>query len=680
MREQPNRLAAEKSPYLQQHAYNPVDWYPWGEEAFEKARQEDKLVFLSIGYSTCHWCHVMARESFEDREIAGLLNQYFVSIKVDREERPDVDKAYMQVCLALTGSGGWPLTIIMTPEKQPFLAGTYFPKERGRGKPGLKEILPRVHNVWIQEREKILNASTEIIDLLKQQKPEKTHELDKGTIHETFRLLEQNFDQEYGGFGVSPKFPAPHYYTFLLRFYYQTGNQRALDMVNKSLTAMRLGGLYDHLGYGFHRYSTDQMFLVPHFEKMLYDQANLLEVYLQAYQVTKINLFRETAEEIISYLKREMLAPEGAFYSAESAESEGEEGKFYTFTRREIAETLGEDRTDLICQLFNIKEKGNFREESTQTFSGKNILYLREQIPQESKTQVKESLKKLFLHQKKRERPAQDDKIITAWNGLLISSLAQAGGVFPRSGALSMAEKAASFIIKSLYLRDRLFRRYREGEVRIKGYLDDYAYFIRGLISLFQVSQKEKYLKLALKLIREMIELFWDKREGGFFLNGKDSEKMILDFKDTYDGAFPSSNTVAAYDLIRLSSLTQDSEIKKYAQEQFDFLSRFAIHNLTAFAGFISFLDLVLMPPKEIVLVNDKEKKFLDLLNKSFLPDINYLYPKSLLPWTELHSKGTEGPTIFICENFTCKKPLHSLKELKDALRKRRGLTGQDFP
>ena len=671
MSERPNRLAAEKSPYLQQHAHNPVDWYPWGEEAFEKARQEDKPVFLSIGYSTCHWCHVMARESFEDREIAGLLNQYFVSIKVDREERPDVDDAYMQFCLAMTGSGGWPLTIIMTPEKQPFLAGTYFPKERRRGKPGLKEILPQIHNFWIQEREKILNASIEIIDFLKQQKPEKTHDLDKGTIHETFRLLEQSFDQEYGGFGVSPKFPTPHYYTFLLRFYYQTGDQRALDMVNKSLTAMRLGGMYDHLGHGFHRYSTDQMFLVPHFEKMLYDQANLLEVYLEAYQITKADLFRETVEEIISYLKREMLAPEGAFYAAESAESGGEEGKFYTFTRREIAEILGKERADLISQLFNIKEKGNFREESTQRLSGKNILYLRGQIPQESKTLVKDSLKKLFLYQKKREKPAQDDKIITAWNGLLISSLAQAGGVFPRSEALRMAEKAAGFIIKSLYLKDRLFRRYREGEVKIKGYLDDYAYFIRGLISLFQISQKEEHLKLALKLTREMIELFWDKKEGGFFLNGKDSEKMILDLKDTYDGAFSSSNTMAAYDLIRLSNLTQDTEIKKYAQEQLDFMSRFAIHNLTALAGFMSFLDLALTPPKEIILVNDIEKKFLDFLNKSFLPNTNYLYPSSLLPWTEAYLKGTKEPTIFICENFTCKKPLHSLKELKDALKKR---------
>jgi len=672
MSERPNRLIAEKSPYLQQHAHNPVDWYPWGEEAFEKARQEDKPIFLSIGYSTCHWCHVMARESFEDREIADLLNQYFVSIKVDREERPDIDRVYMQVCLAMTGSGGWPLTIIMTSEKQPFMAGTYIPKERIRGKPGLKEIFPQVHNFWIQEREKILSASTEIIDFLKRQKSKKIHDLDKGAVHETFRLLEQSFDQEYGGFGVSPKFPTPHNYSFLLRFYYQTGNQRALDMVNKSLLAMRLGGLYDHLGYGFHRYSTDQMFLVPHFEKMLYDQANLLEVYLEAFQITKEDLFRETVEEVISYLKREMLAPEAAFYSAESAESEGEEGKFYTFTKREISEILGKKRAELISKLFNIKEKGNYREESTQRLSGKNILYLREPIPQESKALVKGSLKKLFLYRKKRERPAKDDKIITAWNGLLISSLAKAGGVFPHSDFLKMAEKTACFIIENLYIKDQLFRRYREGEVKIKGYLDDYAFFIRGLISLFQVSQKEKYLEFAIKLTREMIELFWDKKEGGFFLNGKDSEKMIFDYKDTYDGAFSSPNTIAAYDLIRLSNLTQDPEIMDLAQKQVDFMSRFAIDNLIAYAGFMSFLDLSLSPSKEIILVNDREKKFLHLLNKSFLPGTNYIYPSSFLPWTEVYQKGTEEPTIFICENFTCKTPLHSTKELQDALLKRK--------
>jgi uncharacterized protein YyaL (SSP411 family) len=671
MNERPNRLIAEKSPYLQQHAHNPVNWYPWGEEAFEKAHQEDKPIFLSIGYSTCHWCHVMARESFEDQEIAEILNRYFVSIKVDREERPDIDNAYMQVCLAMTGSGGWPLTIIMTPEKQPFLAGTYFPKERKWGKPGLKEILPQVYNFWMSERGKILKASAEIIDFLKQQKPKKTPGLDKGARHETFRLLEQSFDQEYGGFGVSPKFPTPHYYTFLLRFYYRTGNRNALDMVKKSLFAMRFGGLYDHLGYGFHRYSTDQMFLLPHFEKMLYDQANLIDVYLEAFQVTKEDLFRETVEEVISYLKREMLAPEGAFYSAESAESKAEEGKFYTFTQQEIFKILGKERAEHISKLFNIKEKGNYREESTRRLSGKNILYLREHIPEESKPIVKESLKELFLYRKKREKPAQDDKIITAWNGLLISSLAKAGAVFPQKDYLRMAEQAARFIKENLYIKNRLFRRYREGEVKVKGYLDDYAFFIQGLIRLFQISQKEEYLELALKLTREMIELFWDEKEGGFLLNGKDTEKMIFDSKETYDGAFSSSNSIAAYNLMKLSRMTQDSEINDYAQKQFDFMSRQATDNLIAFVGFMSFFDSSFSPSREVVLVKDRGRKFLNLLNQSFLPDTVYLYPNFLLPWTKNYEKLAKEPTVFICENFACKKPLHSLKELKKTLLKR---------
>ena len=666
-----NRLQSEKSPYLLQHAHNPVDWYPWGEEAFEKARKEDSPIFLSIGYSTCHWCHVMARESFEDLEIAEILNKYFVSIKVDREERPDIDSTYMQVCQALTGSGGWPLTIIMSPDKKPFFVGTYFPKERRWGRPGLKEILLQISTLWKRDREKVLDISTQIIDHLTQSRPKETSSLEKKDVAETFRLLEKSFDQVSGGFGSAPKFPTPHFYTFLLRYYHRTGNQNALNMVRESLLSMRLGGIYDHLGYGFHRYSTDQMFLLPHFEKMLYDQANLLQVYLEAYQVMKEGLFEETVKEIISYTKRELLSPEGAFYSAENAESEGEEGKFYTFTQKEVFETVGKNQGEIISKFFNIKEEGNYHDEATHQLTGKNIFYLKEKIPGKLKPEIKESLKKLFLYREKREKPSKDDKVITAWSGLMISSLARAGGVFPQVDYIEIAEQAAHFIKENLYVSSRLLRRYRKGEAKIKGYLDDYSFYILGLVSLFQALQKEEYLGLALTLTREMIELFWDEKEEGFLLNGKDSEKMILAVKETYDGAFSSSNTIAAHNLMKLSRLTQDSEIAHYAQKQFKFMSGLAKDNLTAFAGFMSYFHDFLHPSREIVLVKDREKKFLSLLNKLFIPDTIYLYPNPLVPWTDNYSHSAKGPTVFVCENFACKKPLHTIDDLKETLMKR---------
>jgi uncharacterized protein YyaL (SSP411 family) len=666
-----NHLKSEKSPYLLQHAHNPVDWYPWGEEAFEKARKEDRPIFLSIGYSTCHWCHVMARESFEDPEIAEILNRYFVSVKVDREERPDIDSTYMQVCQALTGSAGWPLTVIMSPDKKPFFAGTYFPKEKKWGRPGLKEILLQVSTLWQRDRDRVLDISTQIIDHLAQSRPKETSSLGKKDIAETFRLLKTSFDKEFGGFGSAPKFPTPHFHTFLLRYYHRTGNHNALNMVRKSLVSMRLGGIYDHLGYGFHRYSTDRMFLVPHFEKMLYDQANLLQVYSEAYQVMKEGLFEETVKQVISYTKRELLSPEGAFYSAENAESEGEEGKFYTFSQKEVIDVLGKSRAEIISKYFNIKEEGNYHDEATRQLTGKNIFYLKEKIPEKLKSEVEESLKRLFLYREKRERPSKDDKVITAWNGLMISSLARAGGVFPNADTIKMAEQAARFIKENLYVNSRLLRRYRKGEVKIKGYLDDYAFYISGLLSLFQVLQKEEYLGFALTLTREMIRLFWDEKEDGFLLNGKDSEKMILANKETYDGAFSSSNTIAVHNLMMLSRLTQDSEITHYAQKQFKFMSRLAKDNRTAFAGFMSDFCDFLYPSREIVLVKDREKKFLSLLNKYFIPDTIYLYPNPLVPWTENYKKSAKGSTVFVCENFACKRPLHTIKELNEILNKK---------
>ncbi|MBS3819419.1 thioredoxin domain-containing protein, partial [bacterium] len=552
----PNRLIHEKSPYLLQHAHNLVHWFPWGPEAFQKAQKENKPVFLSIGYSTCHWCHVMEKESFQDEEVAGMMNETFVSIKVDREERPDIDSVYMDVCQVLTGTGGWPLTLILTPEKKPFFAATYIPKEGRLGMMGLKELISRIQEMWNLNQEEIRRSSQQIVSSLKEMTQKTPGEgLGKGTLDKAFQELANRYDSKHGGFGKAPKFPAPHNLLFLLRYWKRTQNPYALAMVEKTLQSMRQGGMFDHVGYGFHRYSTDEKWQVPHFEKMLYDQALLAFAYTEAYQATGKEFYKNTAEEILEYVLRDMTSPEGGFYSAEDADTEGEEGKFYIWTWKELNEILNREEMDWTYRVYNIYKEGNFPQEAAEQEGGKNILYLKKPLketaqegnvkPGELKSKVEKIRSKLFNAREERIHPLKDDKILTDWNGLMIASLSKAAQVFDKSEYLHAAQKAAGFLSARLWgEKGALFHRYRKGEAEIPGFLDDYAFLIWGLLELYEASLEAGYLQQALKLSHYLLSHFWDEKEGGFGLTSSSQESFFIQPKNIYDGALPSGNSV----------------------------------------------------------------------------------------------------------------------------------------
>ncbi|TKJ45155.1 thioredoxin domain-containing protein, partial [Candidatus Aerophobetes bacterium Ae_b3b] len=513
-----NRLIFEKSPYLLQHADNPVDWYPWGPEAFEKARKENKPVFLSIGYSTCHWCHVMARESFEDSEVARLMNEVFVSIKVDREERPDIDNVYMMVCQMITGSGGWPLTIIMTPDQKPFFAATYIPKERRFGRMGMLELIPRIKELWTTRRDEVLSSANEITAALQQVSQDAPgEELDETTLDLAYEQLAKRFDEQHGGFGGAPKFPTPHNFLFLLRYWKRTNTERALQMVEKTLQAMRRGGIYDHIGFGFHRYSTDSHWFVPHFEKMLYDQATLAIVYTEAYQATGKEEYAQTAREIFTYVLRDMTAPEGGFYAAEDAESEGEEGKFYLWTEEEIRQVLGSEEAALIVKIFNIEEGGNFIEQVTGRRTARNVLHLTKSVKElaselkmsdyDLQKRLQAMRQKLFTYREKRIHPHRDDKILTDWNGLMIAAFAKGARVFDEPRYAEAARGAVDFILKNMCTSDgELLHRYRDEQAALPAQVDDYAFLIWGMLELYETIFEVRYLQIALDLNRDLIE------------------------------------------------------------------------------------------------------------------------------------------------------------------------------
>ncbi|MGM0406125.1 MAG: thioredoxin domain-containing protein [Thermoplasmatota archaeon] len=555
-----NHLAGEKSRYLKQHAMNPVNWYPWGEEAFEVARSEDKPIFLSIGYSSCHWCHVMAHESFEDEEVAKLMNDAFVSIKVDKEERPDVDMVYMDVARAMTGSGGWPLNVVITPDRKPFYAATYIPKERKYGRMGLKELIKKLKHQWKNRKEEVLSRSESIISSLKDNK--RIHgTIDSSTLNQAYSSLEGAFDEEYPGFGTAPKFPSPHNLLFMLRYHELTGEGTALRIVTKTLDAMRRGGLYDHIGYGFHRYSTDRQWKLPHFEKMLYDQAMLILAYSEAFRITKKKKYRKTVEETIEYVLRDLRSDKGGFFSSEDADVDGEEGKYYTWTEEEIDKILG-DQSEEFKRSFNVKTKGNYLEESTGEKTGKNVLYTTEIVDSE---QVEGMKSRLYQERKKRKSPGRDEKILTDWNGLMIASLARAANVLDDDEVLKEAEKGLEFILTELKDNSLLYHRYIEGEVGIDGMLDDYAYLVLALLEVYRASEEERYLDEAKRLSKSMIEKFWDPDDGAFYFSS--SDELPLRKKPVYDGAYPSGNSIALLDLTYLFEVTGDREYKEKAEE-----------------------------------------------------------------------------------------------------------------
>lgn len=683
----PNRLIDEKSPYLLQHAYNPVDWYPWGDEAFEKAKTEEKPIFLSIGYSTCHWCHVMERESFEDGEVAELLNQHFISIKVDREERPDVDHLYMTVCQAMTGQGGWPLTIIMTPDKKPFFAGTYIPKEDRYGRTGLIKLLNKIAELWQTERARADEVSNRVVEAVQAYlNPVEVGELDPQVLDLAYEQFARQFDDTYGGFGDAPKFPRPHDLLFLLRYWKRTGEKEALHMVTHTLHAMRRGGIYDHLGYGFARYSVDREWLVPHFEKMLYDNALLAIAYLEAYQVTKDETYAKVAREIFRYVLRDMTSAEGGFYSAEDADSEGEEGKFYVWTPEQIKEVLGEEEGELFCACYDVTPEGNF-EHHTSILNQIHVSL--EEIAKERNLTVKELEKrltgareKLFLAREKRVHPLKDDKVLTSWNGLMIAALARGFRVLGETEYAEAAGKAVLFISQKLRREDgRLLVRYRDGESAYLGYLDDYAFFAWGLIELYEATFHADYLEQAIQLTREMLELFGDDNEGGLYFYGKDGEKLLTRPKEIYDGATPSGNSVAAYNLIRLAKLMSDEELLKEADRQLKAFAKSVASSPISHSFFLLAIQFALEPTKEIVIAGQPNhistKEMIRVVQQAYLPDaVIALQPqgqepntmKFMIPNVDGKAPVQDEATVYLCENYACQAPITAVEELRKQL------------
>jgi len=677
-----NRLAVEKSPYLLQHADNPVDWYPWSEEAFTRASNEDKPIFLSIGYSSCHWCHVMEEECFEDKEVALLLNRHFISIKVDREERPDIDHVYMMACQAMIGSGGWPLTIIMTPDKKPFLAGTYIPKHAVFSRPGLMEILPRVAELWRSNRGQLLEIGERIVGHLSHVRFQPGDgRLGERTLEQAYQRLRESFDESFGGFETAPKFPMPHRLSLLLRRWKRSGDGEALRMVEKTLDAMWRGGIFDHLGFGFHRYSTDGKWLVPHFEKMLYDQALLAISYIEAYQATRKERYALVARQVFTYVLNRMTAPEGGFYAAEDADSEGEEGKFYTWTKNEIEWILGESRGDLLGTFFGVTEEGNFEK-------GFNVLHVEKTAndfadetgvaTNEFERVLEEGMRHLFAHREKRVHPFKDDKILTDWNGLMIAALAKSAHVLDRQEYSDAASKAADFILERLRLENgRLLHRFRGGEAGIPAYLNDYAFFVWGLIELYEATFQIKYLKGALELTDRMVELFWDEGEGGFFLTGKDVEQVITRVKEFYDGAVPSGNSVAALCLLRLGRITMRRDLEAKAEKLLEFVAGILSHAPTGFTQLLIALDFAIGPGKEIVIVgdldSDETKEMLHAVRKKFIPGkVLILIPdarsrcelEEISPFLGNMSMIDGNVTAYVCENYSCKLPVTEIEKL----------------
>jgi uncharacterized protein YyaL (SSP411 family) len=661
-----NRLAKEKSPYLLQHANNPVDWYPWGDEAFKKARDENKPIFLSIGYSTCHWCHVMEHESFEDKDVAKLMNDAFVSIKVDREERPDIDNIYMTVCQMMTGGGGWPLTIVMTPDKKPFFATTYVPKEGRFGRAGMMDLVPRLHEIWENRKEDVLKSADQITELLQQPQSstEKTEELTKSDLDKAYDQLYQRFDPFYGGFGSAPKFPTPHTLSFLLRHWKRTHNAKTLEIVEKTLDGMRMGGLYDQIGFGFHRYSTDKKWLVPHFEKMLYDQALLTLAYTEAYQATGKLRYKDTVQEILTYILRDMTSPEGGFYSAEDADSEGEEGKFYVWDESEIRKILGSD-ADLFAKVFNVKSEGNFIDSVTNEMPGTNILHLSKswsEVAKENDVTEKElrqilerSRKKLFEAREKRIHPYKDDKILTDWNGLMIAAMARASQALQEPKYAEAAKKSAKFILQKMKSADgSLLHRYREGEAGLPAHVDDYAFFTWGLLELYQY----------------LIAHYWDTQRSGFYFTSDKGEELIARTKEIYDGAVPSGNSVAMSNLLRLGRITANTDFEKKAGQIGKTFSESVRMAPSAHTMLMQSLDFAIGPSYEIVIAGNPEaddtKKMLQALGQHFVPNkIVLMRPldsensdiSKIAEFTKYQKAVNDKATAYVCLNYACKNP-----------------------
>ena len=686
-----NRLVNEKSPYLLQHSENPVDWYPWGDEAFEKAKRENKPVFLSIGYSTCHWCHVMERESFEDEEVAKLMNEAFVSVKVDREERPDVDNVYMTVCHIISkGNCGWPLSIVMTPEGEPFFAGTYIPKENRYGRMGMLELVPRIRRLWEERKDEVLGSARQVTEAVRAAGAALGRtggaELDEKTLDRAYEHFLSAYDRYDGGFGAAPKFPSPHNLMFLMRYYARTGRKAALNMVERTLAAMGRGGICDHVGFGFHRYSTDREWLVPHFEKMLYDQALLAIAYVEAWQITKEPFYEEKAREILDYLLRDMLSPEGGFYSAEDADSEGVEGRFYVWTAEEFGELAGPEDAELLSEFYDVSPEGNFRDEATGEPTGLNILRVRESVedfaagrgisPDALRGKLRELREKLFSRRERRVHPYKDDKILTDWNGITTAALCRAGTVLGEEKYLAAARDCVEFVRKKLVRRGELLHRYREAEAGIPASVDDYAFFVWGLLECYESSFDEEYLSLAVSFCRKQLERFWDDEAGGFFFTAQGGEKLIARQKEIYDGALPSGNSVSMLNVLRIARLTADVELEKKAEEMARCFSSVLANHPHSFSMCLVALDFMLGPCFEIVIAGERNlpstARFTEALAGEYLPNKVVIVKDTenegriseIAPYTREQTPVDGKPAAYVCVDYECSLPVVTVERM----------------
>jgi uncharacterized protein len=687
---EPNALVNEASPYLLQHAYNPVQWMPWGDEAFDKARREDKLVFLSIGYATCHWCHVMEHESFESEEIAAIMNEHFVSIKVDREERPDIDGIYMAVTQALNeGRGGWPMSVWLTPDKQPITAGTYFPPDDRHGRAGFGSVLLRLQELWKSDRDRLATQAAQLTDWLRGQgAPQGEAELTHDTLRANVGHHAQRFDARYGGFDGAPKFPTPHRVSTLLHWHAQTGDKEALNMAEVTLDNMLRGGIHDQVGGGFHRYSTDREWLTPHFEKMLYDNALLVEAYLDALLVTGNEDYARAVRRTCEYVLRDLRDRGGAFHSAEDADSEGEEGKFYVWTWEELAEHLGTD-LEAAAFVWGVTKSGNYRDEATGELMGSNILHLPRSLEDSAKARsltvdelralVEQWQATLFEVRKGRERPLLDDKVLTDWNGLMIGAMARAGAVLDEPRFSKAAQEAAGFILENMLQDGRLLHRYRDGKAGIKAFAQDYAFFINGLVSLYQADFNTRWLEHAGRLAADMLRLFMHEPEGLLHLAGTDEDDaMIAPHRETYDGAQPSANSAAALALVRLGRLTQNSEFTGAAERILESMSG-QINQAPAAHGYaLQAVEWLVWPTREVVIAGEADDPTVQAMLKAVRRDS---HPRTLvvlntpdcaagklIPFVAGQDMRDGKVTAYVCENYTCQAPVHTLEALQAAL------------
>ncbi|MEM3675636.1 MAG: thioredoxin domain-containing protein [Thermoplasmataceae archaeon] len=680
----PNHLIGQKSPYLLQHLYNPVDWYPWSEEAFQKAESENKPVFLSIGYSTCHWCHVMERESFEDPVVADEMNRTFVCIKVDREERPDIDAAYMMVSQMLTGSGGWPLNVILTPDRKPIFSLTYIPKESRRGMIGMIDLCRQVRELWNDGREEIDRRVQDIMERVSRlQRPDPKDVVSQETVQAIFRQLSDNFDPDNGGFGMAPKFPTPHNLMFLLGFWQVNSSDEARMMVSKTLDCMRIGGIWDHVGFGFHRYSTDANWVVPHFEKMLYDNVLLMATYATAYGTMGTPLYGKVATEIFTFLERDMLSPEGAYYSAIDADSEGEEGKYYTWKYSEIVETLGSEDGEKFCDLFNVQPNGNYSEEATGRTTLKNILYMRSVEDLSDPETFKFAslcLEKLLESRNRRMKPARDEKILADMNGLAIAALSIAHRFTGDKRFLSAALRTASFMVKNMYKNGKLLHRYKDGEAGIEGFLDDYAFLSWGLLELFLETSDPGYLKASLDLTKYSLKNFRGKDGSALFLSEQNEGGMIIPVMEGHDGAIPSGNSATCLNLVRLSTILGDPALRNEAERiANDFGKEIAsvpmYHSFMGMAiqSMVSKRFFIKAPSEFTILPTLREPLFGLLVQQADLVSLHDKFEKEAADLLFVMKSGPGQKKGFqVCSDTECFAPVNSLERAIELVRSSR--------